>query len=92
MNTKGSAANNTNIQVVFKNCAPFTHCISEINNTQIGNAKYIDVIIPMYNLIENSDNYSKTPGSLWQPYKDEPALNDADGTLANFQHNRLNRI
>ena len=46
--------------VIFKNCAPFTDCISEINNTQIDNAKYIDVVMPMYNLIEYSDNYSKT--------------------------------
>ena len=55
---------NNNIQVVFENCAPFTDCISEINNTQIENANYIDVIMPMYNLIEYSDNYSKTSGSL----------------------------
>ena len=39
--------------------AQFTDCISEINNTQIDNAKYIDVVIPMYNLIEYSDDYSK---------------------------------
>ena len=38
--------------VIFKNCAPFTDCISEINNTQIDNVKYIDVVMPMYNLIE----------------------------------------
>ena len=50
--------------VTFKNCAPFTKCISRINNTDIDNAQDIDVIIPMYNLIEYSDNYSKTSGSL----------------------------
>ena len=44
-------------KVIFKNCAPFTTCISEINNTQIGNAKDIDVAMPMYNLIEYKDNY-----------------------------------
>ena len=38
--------------VAFKNCAPFTNCISEINNTQVGNAKDIDIVMPMYNLIE----------------------------------------
>ena len=37
--------------VVFKNCAPFTNCISEINNTQIDSAKDIDIVMPMYNLI-----------------------------------------
>ena len=52
--------------VAFKNCAPFTNCISEINNTQVDNAKNIDIVMPMYNLIEYSDNYAKTTGSLWQ--------------------------
>ena len=62
----GAAANNTNKKVIFKNCAPFTNCISKINNTQIDNAEYIDIVMPMYNLIEYSDNYSKTSASLWQ--------------------------
>ena len=57
-------ANNTNKKVIFKNCALFTDCISEINNTQVDNAKYIDIVMPMYNFIEYSDNYSKTCGSL----------------------------
>ena len=52
--------------VAFKNCVPFTNCISEINNTQIDNAKDIDIVMPMYNLIEYSNNYTKTSGSLWQ--------------------------
>ena len=52
--------------VAFKNCAPFTNCISEINNTQVDNAKDIDIVIPMCNLIEYSDNHAKTAGSLWQ--------------------------
>ena len=56
--------NHNGNEVVFKNCASFTDCISEINYTQIDNAKYIDVIMPMYNLIEYSDNYSKTSGGL----------------------------
>ena len=59
-----AAANNTNKKVIFKNCAPFTNCISKINNTQIDNAEYIDITMPMYNLIEYSDNYSKLSGSL----------------------------
>ena len=58
--------------VIFKNCAPFVKCISRINNTGIDNTKDIDIVIPMYNLIEYSDNYSKTFGSLWQHYKDDP--------------------
>ena len=50
--------------VKFKNCAPFTKCISRINGTDIDNARDIDIVMPMYNLIEYSDNYSKTSGSL----------------------------
>ena len=45
--------------VTFKNCAPFTKCISRINNADIDNAQDIDIVMPMYNLIEYSDNYSK---------------------------------
>ena len=58
--------------VIFKNCAPFVKCINRINNTEIDNAKDIDIVMPMYNLIEYSDNYSKTSGSLWQYYKNDP--------------------
>ena len=57
-------ANNTNKKVILKNCAPFTDCISKINNTQIDYAKDTDIVMPMYNLIEYNDNYSKTSGSL----------------------------
>ena len=67
--------------VPFKNCAPFTNCISEINNTQVDNAKDIDIVMPMYNLIEYSNNYSKTSGSLWQYYRDEPNDNLGDSEL-----------
>ena len=74
----GAAANNTNKNVIFKNCAPFTNCISKINNTQIDNAEYIDIVMPMYNLIECSDNYSKTSGSLCQYCKEIPAVNNGD--------------
>ena len=64
--------------VTFKNCEPFTKCISRINNTDIDNAQDIDTVMAMYNLIEYSDNYSKTSGSLWQYYKDDPNDNLAD--------------
>ena len=62
----GADANNTNTKVIFKNCAPFNDCISKINNTQIDNAKDIDIVMPMYSLTEYSDNHSKTSGSFWQ--------------------------
>ena len=80
---EGAAANNTNKKVIFKNCAPFTDCISKINNTQVDNAKDIDIVMPMYNLIEYSDNYSKTSGSLWQYCKDIPAVNN-NGDIVDF--------
>ena len=72
----GAAVNNINKGVIFKNCAPFTNCISEINNTQIDNAKDIDIVMPIYNLIECSDNYAKTIRSLWQYCKDILARNN----------------
>ena len=71
-----AAVNNINKKVIFKSCAPFTNCISEINNTQIDNAKDIDIVMSMYNLIEYSDNYAKTTGILWQYCKDIPARNN----------------
>ena len=67
-----------NIGVAFKNCASFINYIAEINNAQEDNAKDIDIVIPMYNLIEYSDNYSKTSGSLCQYYRDEPNDNLTD--------------
>ena len=54
--------------LTFKNCGPFTKSISRINNTDIDTALDIDIVMPMYKLIEYSDNYSKTSGSLWQYY------------------------
>ena len=75
--------NNVNKKVVFENCDPFTDCISGTNNTQIENAKDIEVVMPMYNLLEHSDNYSKASGSLRQYYRDEPALSNASD-IPNF--------
>ena len=57
---ENTTVNNTaaaNKKVIFKNCAPFTNFIIKINNTQIDNAEYIDIVMPMYNVIEHSDNY-----------------------------------
>ena len=85
---QGAAANNTDKKVIFKSCAPSTNCISEINNTQIDNAKDIDIVMPMYNLIEYSDNYVKTTGSLWQYCKDITAR-DNNNQIAAFDANNL---
>ena len=59
----------------FKNCAPFTKCIKRINNADIDNAQDIDIVTPMHNLIKYRDSYSKTSGSFWQYYKDDPNNN-----------------
>ena len=72
----GAAVNKTNKKIIFKNCAPFTNCISQINNTQIDNATNTDIVMPMYSLIAYSDNYSKTSGSLLQYCKDIPTVNN----------------
>ena len=58
--------------LAFKNNAPFTNCISKINNVLIGNAEDLDIVTPMYNLLEYSKNYRKTTRSLWNYYRDEP--------------------
>ena len=75
-------------KIIFKNCAPFTNCISEINNTQVDNAKDIDIVMPMYNLIEYSDNYAKTSESLWQYCLDIPAV-DNNNAILDFTGNNL---
>ena len=84
-NTAGAGATATNInkKVIFKNCAPFINCISKINNTQIDHAEYTDIVMPIYNLTEYSDNYSETSGSLWQYCKDIAAVNNA-GNIVDF--------
>ena len=84
----GAAANNANKKVIFKNCAPFTNCISEINNMQVDNAKDTDIVMSMYNLIEYSDNYSRTSGSLWQYCKDIPVV-DNNNAIVNFAEYNL---
>ena len=71
--------------IIFKNCAPFTKCISRINNIDIDNAQDIDIVMPMYNLIEYSDNYSRTSGSLWQYYKDDPNDNITQSESLNLK-------
>ena len=69
-------------QVVFKNCAPFEKCSTEIDGTLVDEADFINITMPMYNLIEYSDNYSDTSGSLWQFKRDE-IINNADVTNDN---------
>ena len=66
-------ANKHNKNLAFENNAPFSNCISKINGVQIDNAEDLDVVMPIYNLLEYSKNYKKTTGSLWNYYRDEPS-------------------
>ena len=58
-------------QVSFRNCAPFTKCITKVDRKTINDAEDLDLVMPMYNRIEYSSNYSETTGSLWFYFKDE---------------------
>ena len=71
------------IRKLYKNCAPFINSISGINNTRVGNAKDIDVVMSMFNSIEYSDNYPKTSESLQQYCKDIPAVSN-NGEIVGF--------
>ena len=82
----GAAVNNINKKVIFKNCAPFTDCITRMNNTKVDDTQKTDVVMPMYNLIEYSVAYSKASGTLWQYYRNEPAL-DNNGNNIDFPTN-----
>ena len=62
-----------NKSIVFKNNALFINCISKIYSVQIDNAKDLDVVMPMYSLLDYSKNYRKTTGSWWNYYRDEPS-------------------
>ena len=80
--------NNPATQVVFKNCPPFEKCRREINETFVDETDFINITMPMYNLIEYSDKYSDTSGSLWQFKRDE-ITNNADVSNDNapsFKH------
>ena len=65
-----------NTRVAFKNYAPLTKCMTHINDEHVGDADNLDIIMPMYNSIEYSDNYSGTSGSLWQFKRDEQSINN----------------
>ena len=75
------AAVAANTNVAFKNCAPFTRCVPHINDEHVETAENLDIIIPMYNLLEYSDNYAVSSGSMWQFKRDESPMNDAGNAL-----------
>ena len=65
------------INVAFKNCAPFTRCVTYINDEHVESAENLDIIMNTYNLMEYSDNYADSSGSLYQFKRDESPMNDA---------------
>ena len=73
--------NNSNMdrRLTFKNNAPFISCISKINSELVENAEDLDIVMPMYNLLEYSKNYEKTSGSLFNYYRYEPKDYNKDG-------------
>ena len=75
---------NFNKELTLKNNAPFISCISKINNELVENQEDLDIIMPMYNLLEYSKNYEKTSGSLFNYYRDEPSeliIGDGDNAI-----------
>ena len=88
--TATNNANNNDFgdkKLVFKNNAPFINCISKISGLKIGNAEDLDVVMPMYNLLEYSKNYKKITGSLWNYYRDQTSSNVGAN---NITHSILN--
>ena len=67
-----AAAADANTRLVLKNCAPFTKYNLEINDEHVDTAENLDITMPMYNLIEYSDNYQDSSATLYQYKRDEP--------------------
>ena len=78
-----------NRQVILKNNVPFISCISKINGVLVENAEDLDIVMPMYNLLEYSKNYSKTSASLWNYYRDELAVATNDNIDPNRKCNQF---
>ena len=88
---------NENTNVAFKNCAPFTKCIIHINDEHLETTENLGIIMPIYNLLEYSDNYSDSSGSLYQFKRDEPPPNNVNigvDTSSSFKYksNLLGKI
>ena len=77
---RGTGGNN-NTRLVLKNCAPFTKCNLEINDEHVDTAENLDIVMPMYNLIEYSDNYQDSSAMLYQYKRDEPPEDNAIANL-----------
>ena len=73
-----AAGGDANARVAFKNCAPFTKCITHINDEHVDNADNLDIIMPMYSLIEYTESYSDTSANLWQFKRDKQNMNNGN--------------
>ena len=78
--------------MILKNNAPFVSCITRINGELIEDADDLDIVMPMYNLLEYSKNYRKTIGSLYNYYRDELGGNDNDNTVNSDTFSYKNKI
>ena len=76
-----AAVADNNTRLALKNYAPFTKCNLEINDKHVDTAENLDIVMPMYNLIEYSDNYQDSSATLYQYKKDEPPEDDAVADL-----------
>ena len=76
-----AAAVNANTRLALKNCASFTKCNLEINDEHVDTAENLDITMPMYNLIEYSDNYQDSSATIYQYKRDEPPEDDAVADL-----------
>ena len=76
-----AAAANDNTRLALKNCAPFTKCNLEINDEHVDTAETLDITMPVYNLIEYSDNYQDSLATLYQYKRDQPPEDDAVADL-----------
>ena len=80
--TSRAAAADNDTRSALKNCAPFTKCNLEINDEHVDTTENLDIVMPMYNLIEYSDNYQHSSATLYQYKLDEPPETDAVANLA----------
>ena len=68
---------NQNTSIAFKNCSPFTRCVTHLNNEHVETADNLNIIMNMYNLLEYFDNFADSSGSLWQYKRDEQNMTNA---------------
>ena len=81
---------NANTRLALKSCVPFTKCNLEINDEHVDTTENLDIVMPMYNLIEYSDNYQDSSATLYQYKRDEPPDDTANDLTVNnsssFEH------